>query len=1656
MRLNLAVVLTLTVSAVAHGQERWSSPEADKEYMAELRAFVGSGARFPGSPGNLRLEEKVAQAFAATAFEHGEIKFRTPVFRPGASSLTLGGERYTIQPMHPTLMRPGNFKQDTFEAPLAYLGRAGVEDLAQAKGVDLNGAVAVVDFDCAGNWLRLMRFGIKGVIFAGQPAYEAGDALQKEYETEVATARFFINEADGKRLIAAIRTSKAPPLARFDCKPSIWENAYLRDLWVVIPGADEQLKNEVCVICAPIDTDCIVPEQAAGGQSGANLFLLMRLLKVFQQAPPARTVMLAALNGHTQNFLGERMLATHLLAPDKDAESVRDLILQDMKLEQMYARHYREIHDALEKVQAEPGEGAASQAANEMLSVLRTQIDDATGKQLLVKKPLISRLARDANQAKTRSAEPEMAKENAQLVKIQMLFNKFGETRRIQDLAPDELALLIKYVKDVLDENTEWSRLNQADLALSQANNGVRTALQSRGVPWVLYLGLSWRGGQLGFTSGEYWGNPDWRNRFGAKLVELSENLTGVKAGRRNLLADTMTFNAALNEAYYFSTPQNVFCFQAAQNTPAFALQNVFSFGNRVFTPSDTFEQLDPAAVGETSAYTEEFLRAMLAADASSIGKLNRRPQSWSIQIKTMEFNDFSTDFVLPDEPVGGTFVTIRTKFPPHTVQDVSTVYTQLTDSRATAAFYGLKEIALSAYGQFLFTAAFQMDENYREVVRTIDGGEKEGSLSSNLVQTSAQTYVMFRCQEFPIYTRDSSPSISAGGITIDEFRPLDAKRESVPRQLGAAGIVLTGSDKKYLASPGPASVFAPPGTRLKIIGSIPGLKVIDNYPEGEGFQTAADLGPDFFAAATRDLDSLNRYRLGRLHGVSIELASDFLKKGKQALSDAAEKKSVNDHIGFVQALQTAAGAECQTYGQLQDITRDMLRGVLFYMALILPFCFFMQKLLFNFVKIEAQIAAFFVLFVGAYVLFRQIHPAFAVAKAPEGLLIAFCMGGLATFVIKILHGRFEGEMAMLFQNYIGSDSPDVGYGTVGQKAMLIGVNNMRRRRVRTTLTTATIVLITFTMLSFTSISQTISPTQVNISRDPPPYTGIMYHWPGKRMDEATLSGMQELFHGKGDVIVRRWLLPPYYAKATFPFAAIAPSGKVAHIDSALGLSVLEDGFLGKFPLLSGRYFSSDDANEVLVPPRVADALGVDRDRLAGATLRLNDVDLAIVGIVDDEALRRLKDLDGLMLIPQKEGQIAEDASAGAAGGGTGGASKDQSGLYNDTASMLVIPVGRAMKYGGAPYSVSVRFNAENQNVWKNVLHILTVTHANFYVGSQAPFKAVADDEQERDAKNGTVEKNSQTIDAGVYYIGSGFKTSANNLSSLIVPLLISGTIILNTMLGSVFERKKEIAIYNAIGLNPNHIGMFFLSEAFVYGIIGSVGGYLIGQLLSILLINLGISGIDLNFASLKVIYVILFVIAMVLLSTLYPAIVATRAAVPSGKRKWSFPEHDGNSMKIVFPFIYQPDVVSGIIEYLEEYFQRFTEASMGDLIASNMVRRNTKDANGRDVYTLACELALAPFDLGVTQRVFFTAAYNERVQCYGITLEAVRASGQDTNWVTTNKPFLERLRTYLMHWRSLSAQEQTEYAKAAAIAVSTGELDEGNPLPAREDESKQ
>ena len=72
--------------------------------------------------------------------------------------------------------------------------------------------------------------------------------------------------------------------------------------------------------------------------------------------------------------------------------------------------------------------------------------------------------------------------------------------------------------------------------------------------------------------------------------------------------------------------------------------------------------------------------------------------------------------------------------------------------------------------------------------------------------------------------------------------------------------------------------------------------------------------------------------------------------------------------------------------------------------------------------------------------------------------------------------------------------------------------------------------------------------------------------------------------------------------------------------------------------------------------------------------------------------------------------------------------------------------------------------------------------------------------------------------------------TGFSGLANLFIPILIASLIVLNTMMGSVYERFREIGIYSSVGLAPGHIAWLFMAESCVYSVLGVVAGFLTGQ----------------------------------------------------------------------------------------------------------------------------------------------------------------------------------------------------------------------------------
>jgi hypothetical protein len=284
---------------------------------------------------------------------------------------------------------------------------------------------------------------------------------------------------------------------------------------------------------------------------------------------------------------------------------------------------------------------------------------------------------------------------------------------------------------------------------------------------------------------------------------------------------------------------------------------------------------------------------------------------------------------------------------------------------------------------------------------------------------------------------------------------------------------------------------------------------------------------------------------------------------------------------------------------------------------------------------------------------------------------------------------------------------------------------------------------------------------------------------------------------------------------------------------------------------------------------------------------------------------------------------------------------------------------------------------------------------------------------------------------------GSGF-------SDVIVPLLLGGLIIFSSLMGSIVDREREIFTYSAMGLSPPDVGALFFAESAVYSVVGGMGGYLLSQLVAKLLAFLGSHGFfkppEMNFSSLSSVLTILIVMAVVMLSTIYPALKAGKSANPGVARKWRMPAPEGDELKFVFPFTVSKPDFAGILSFIKEHFENHGDATLGSFAAKDV--RLFKQAGGTGEGAslgISANISLAPFDLGIFQTF---RMYSKEFEIKGIeevVVELKRESGTPHSWIRSNRAFAAELRQQFLLWRSLPIEAVEHYRSNTATALEAG-----------------
>ncbi|MEI6518768.1 MAG: FtsX-like permease family protein [bacterium] len=777
-----------------------------------------------------------------------------------------------------------------------------------------------------------------------------------------------------------------------------------------------------------------------------------------------------------------------------------------------------------------------------------------------------------------------------------------------------------------------------------------------------------------------------------------------------------------------------------------------------------------------------------------------------------------------------------------------------------------------------------------------------------------------------------------------------------------------------------------------------------------------------------RAIESLLRARKERVEGQTVLAVND----AGRALADAT-----NNHPVIRMKIASA------------------ILGILWYLGLLIPFAFFFEKLVFGFTDIRKQLLASAVIFTLSFLLLQAFHPAFRMVASPMMILLGFLISLLALLVIVMVGGKFQQTIKDLRKREGTVEGADINRAGVIGTAFMLGLNNMRRRKVRTGLTCGTLVLITFAMICFTSVSSDVIEDETTIGRAPS--NGIFRRDINfAPLTDNEISNLRQLYGLDYPIAVQSWVvskLNPLELKnavITLDTKGVNNNNsKSTDVNAAVVLSWNENQFshIDQYLITKKTWFPRPPAtseekaealrtgykmvNYVMLPDEVAKKLEIsvaDVDSGKKPIVTIRNEDYVVLGIFDSIAISKHAGLDGQSILPYDLNSIQTLGRSS-----VGDKSVLPFNIARLPGSLVILtnkaPIVNAGKEEVIQISCSIGLPSEPYTLIPGGLE-----HPRI---SNSEQRAVVAQYLERVGVPGYY-----AIDGYAY---SGQRTRgrrSEGVLALIIPLILAALTVFNTMRGSVYERQDEIYVYNAVGIAPNHIFFMFMAEACVYAVIGALAGYLLSQIVGSVLTSFGLTtGLNMDYSSIETIWASVFLVAAVMLSTIIPAQAAAKMALPSDEMSWSVPQAEGDVMKMTLPFTFTAHDRVAVMSYFYRWLDANGEGSSGTFHCSppdvSFIEENLEEGGVGLVPRIETTVWLKPYDQGVSQRMTITLPTDPETKEYIAYATIERLSGTMSGWERAVMPFLGSLRKQFLSWRAVSDVERSEmFAEAKEMLL--------------------
>lgn len=1591
MRFALLLLAALCCSAATHG----FPPLADS-----VEQLATESHRLTGTQANQAAAQHIrAQLRLAGVSRVLDLDFPVVAMAPSehVASLAWGGdEPVALHALRPNLVVPSTVAWP-ITAPLVYAGRGGVNEWGRRS---VEGAVVALEYDCGANWERAFARGAAAVVFLGDGHEQHGAA--KHAPVPLNLPRFYVDSS----VADALRQDRDEVVLDSRKHQSTPHASQGTNIVAFIPGTDPQ--GEAMVVTAPYDTFGVVPWYAPGTRRAANVSGLLRLAEALVKSPPKRDVWLLFQDAGAQRHRGARVFYDAITMDD---DTHRELTTQ-------YANERQQVHEALQALEAE------SPIARGLRNRLQL-VADATRADLDRQRQL---LRRDTPPNPERIAG--LGEEIESWDRLRRWLNQSGEWDAIQ--TDDQTTADQLQQKTTRSLNLREIELRQAIAQADQRETLRRSLGRGTGtIPRVVLhidLDLSDTGATWSAVTGDWTDRlyemrspkseadaPGYHVRVLAALRNLAERAPDGRFARLDLgpLQDS-----ALGKSFVPGRFVNAGSVAGGHGIYHVALMTGHDARVRDGQPSDTpanfnFEnfqaQLDEAITLITEAADDPALSirpsfpTMVVAQRT--GWDGQRPSGNLVTRRV-------TGGLSENRPAQGATVALW----PGEKNNADAPWRALSH-QAPADYLPFDLVRTNQHGRFdILGLRYDIASEVTVFAYELD---ELGGLAAVPTQTTL-AHGIFDAMRVDLFSGRSFGLTWWGGQDdgFGQTKIMRATSDAAYRpNLSLAG---RGGRQRFWML---ADRAAEPGIKVFEAHGPVALGMADDDVKAYGVDLERFAQPADWADQTaRDMWQLNEGRLAALRqrGVTSPDLEVLHAEAGRALD--ADNKQASRALG-------SAALSQGVYPRLRSTMDDLVYAIVVLLLLTIPFAFAMERLVFGAAGVYGRIAGFVGMFFATFAVLYATHPGFAVASTPVMIFLAFAIVLLSCMVIWVLVRRFQTELAAMQGRPPASDGG--GMRGVGA-AVSMGMSTMRRRPTRTILTATTVVMLTFTVLCFASVRREVGVRTVTLgpATEAMPARAVMVRelnaGPISPGVLDLLSGVTHASTGGHDWLASWWRVPT--AQDDRPIVVARPDdGRAVRLGGVMGI---DPKLLDAWPRWSTALgVKPQAAADALIQGKIflpADTMAT-LELAAGDAVLIDGRRGVVAGATQGDALSQLRQVDGESWLPI---DIAADAAMRRNAPQPSGGSHEASGgkvLRLSAAQVAVASNTTVQRLGGDLRSVTqwIGDEADPKTIGQAVA---TVTAGAGGAGSGGPVWV--------------------TGSSGAERLTLGGITRVSGVWRLVAPVLLGGLIIFGTLLGSISDRQKEIYTFSALGLGPRHVGMLFFAEAAVYAVVGGLGGQLLAQVVALVASWMSawgwISPVPINFASTQALFAIGVVMATVMISAIYPAIRASKSANPGLARAWTMPPPEApprdHELNLTFPFTVSAYDLTGVVAFLAEHFRQHADAGLGPFAAADV--NVTRDSEGQ--LQLSAQVALAPFDLGVTQQISLTGVPSDIPGVDEVAVHLERLSGTRGDWVRANRVFVKRLRRQFLVWRTLPADAVEAY-RMATLEL----LGEANETPA-------